>query len=280
MRVADSAVRSELARPGTIEQVIFACFSTDALEAYAAERMTLRQAPEAVGVRLWHNPRHHRALGVDMADLETGHLFSMRLRVGVGVLLGFISVGFIALYWMFPDLRDELTFAASVVAGAGTLYAAFYAAASVHSGVRRGRQARAFDLLQALNQQEALKVQTLCDSLLSTDDLAPKQLAERIESDLELRHAVTSVLAHFEDIAIAIQEDHADERILFRSLQRLVPLYWDKFAHYIKQQRQVTGSPVLYVEFESLAKAWAARRSLRSNESLENLIQVQPDRAV
>lgn len=41
-KVAVAAVRGALARPGTLEQVIFACFSADALEAYGAEGIQLR----------------------------------------------------------------------------------------------------------------------------------------------------------------------------------------------------------------------------------------------
>jgi len=42
-KVAVAAVRGERARAGTLDQVIFACFNKDALEAYAAEGVAVSQ---------------------------------------------------------------------------------------------------------------------------------------------------------------------------------------------------------------------------------------------
>jgi len=123
-------------------------------------------------------------------------------------------------------------------------------------------------LLAALNQPEATQVQALCDPILGSQTLSPDQIVKKIEEDPVLDHAVKYVLGHFEDISIAIQEDHAEEKILFRSLHRLVPLYWRELEEYVKRRREQAKDDVLYCEFEALAKKWTADRSIRTNEDL------------
>lgn len=203
-----------------------------------------------------------------MIGNNIGKLFSVKLRVTAGLAIAAVAAGLIIVYSAAPARREGLVYLALVLGGSAALYSALYAAVALHVTVRRDRQGRSFVLLAALNQPEATKVQALCDRFLGSSSLSPNDIVEEIKKDQSLDHAVKYVLGHFEDISIAIQEDHAEERILFRSLHRLVPLYWEKLGEYVIRQRKETGADVLYCEFETLAKKWDEGHSIRTGKDL------------
>lgn len=155
---------------------------------------------------------------------------------------------------------------ASIITAAITASAVIYAAASLHVTVHRDRQGRAFALLAELNSRDLYDALIHCIEL--TDSETPNTLLYRLNNDHGERHKVWLVLSHLEDIAIAIEEDHAEEQVLFRSLHRLVPRLWKAFCPFILAERRRLGGDTLFVELELMAKWWDQSESLRDHRYL------------
>jgi hypothetical protein len=193
-----------------------------------------------------------------------GEVLRVNLKITIAVVLAISVVTAIGAYLMAPLARQQISFICAVVGGAATVYAAYYAGASVRSTLEQKRRHNAFDILQTFLRVDTTSVRILIDQEIRDANMSPKQLYDKILGDHPLLAGVTALLGQFETVSIAVQEEYADEEVLFYALSFLVPWAFFGLRHYIAETRKVDDNPDLYIELEKLAHAWRERKSLLS----------------
>jgi hypothetical protein len=197
-----------------------------------------------------------------------GDFGSVRVRFTIGVVLIVLSIAFIVLYNKLPERRELITFAAAVVGGAGTVYSAYFTSASLRLSVQLTRDGNTFDLLKELNTVNVVRIRAKIRQKLPKTELTKTEMGEIISKDQVLLEDVLTLLGYFEDTSIAVKFDHVNERILYASLSFLVPDAYKSLRPFIDFRREKDKDETIFKEFEDLAQAWIAGRSLRTGRKL------------
>lgn len=109
-------------------------------------------------------------------------------------------------------------------------------------------------------------------------EISQDDLYNRILGDDELLGAITALLGWFEDISIAVQEHHADEKILYKSLSFLIPWANKNLAGYIEAERDRENGTAFYCEMRKLVDSWEDGRYLSTGEKVEIPVPQAKDR--
>lgn len=204
---------------------------------------------------------------------EIGLLGQSSVRVSIFGAIVFVAVLLIALFVMLPSRRAELQFAAVVIAGSATVYAAYHAASTLQINLHRDRQARAFAIVQSMNEQERASVRILIEGVASKR-LGAVELYTKITTDTDCLASVTSVLGHYDDAAIAIREGWVDELVIFKSLGFLIPWTYNNLREYINEERRRVNDRRLYMDVEALAESWKNNRLLSASTDVPKEYQL------
>ncbi len=196
-----------------------------------------------------------------------GHI-RVNIPVTVAVLIVLMATALIVSHILFPSVREHLKFGATVMAGAAAIYGAYYAGKSLRESLLRGKKKNSFEMLQVLNCIDMAKIRHLIENEISDKNISPNELYEKILAESDLLAAITTLLGLFEDMSIAIQQDYADEYILFLSLEHLVPWSYDGLIHYINECRRKHNNPRVYRELQKLANEWKENRSIVTRKPL------------
>src|SRR6185436_2071982 len=147
----------------------------------------------------------------------------VKLQITVALLLTVASAFVITLHWWTGDgkVPKELEFAIAVIGGAAAVYDGYYAAATLRSTAEQTRIKNSFDFLIELNEQGYFRNRVRIAAEL-TDDLPANKVHAKVISNPRLLNAVRTILASFEDLSVAIQAKHVDEKILFYSVRHTV----------------------------------------------------------
>ena len=205
-----------------------------------------------------------------MPKALSGYVVSVKITVAA--IVSTIAAALILLYVYYADttLKEQLEFSAAVLGGAALVYAGYYAGASLHVSMRESRRDRAFAIIQDLNSIDMAKTRRFIETKFKDrQSVTPADLYDRIMDDLELLGAITVLLGCFEDASIAIQENHADEKILYKSLCFLVPWANRELKDYIAEERNRGKGNDFYCEVQKLAAAWESGRYLSTNKEIE-----------
>lgn len=202
------------------------------------------------------------------SETEVGVLrrWSITMTAAAATILaaGAVIVG----YLFLPDHRETIIFISAVIGGASTVYAAYFAALALRLQVRRDKQSRSFAILEGLNAHDSAELRVFIEKEVLTASLSPQDLYGRIVDDSDCLSIVTAILGLFEDTSIAIQEDYADEKVLYRSLSFLVPWTFDSLRSYILEERRRTDTLDLYNEFQKLSTAWQGGHFLGTGDKI------------
>jgi len=96
---------------------------------------------------------------------------------------------------------------------------------------------------------------------LSTQDfIAAQKRATDAVLGIDVEHEVLNLLAHWENMALAIRYDLADEQAAYEMCGGMVVDYFnDVFATFVADRRREEGRPKLFRELESLIQSWEQR---------------------
>ena len=206
-------------------------------------------------------------------DIGTVRRFSV--RVTVALIVSVMVIAIFVLYAASPNLRGLVAFAAALVGGGATVYAAYYAASTLKINVVRDMQARSFAVLQTLNEHHPAEVRVFLEKEVIDKNLAAEQLYKKIVEDPKRLSAVSAVLGGYEDISIAIQEGFADEKCLYRSLSFLIPWTFHNLRAYVDEGRRISHNRGLYIEMERLSDSWKAGLFLSTGDVIPEEIQMR-----
>ena len=196
-----------------------------------------------------------------------GLLTSVTLRITVSLFLIILGIAFTALFWFYPDIRDELKFTAAIVGGLSGLYSAYYVGFSIRLNHRHNSVLRALEIAAKLDTVEKIRINTFLEN--EYKNVTPEQLSSKIREDLELVSAIRKLLNIFEDASIAVQKEVVDEETLLKSLATLVIMFRDKFKLFIESEREEYEDDRQYRELEALANAWIQEKSLVTGNKIE-----------
>ena len=199
---------------------------------------------------------------------DVGILGRISLRMSVAVATGVASLCVMVAFVFLPDKRDIIVFAAALIGGAATVYSAFYAAATLRIQVRRDKQARAFEMIGALNEHQVTRLRVFIEKNIDDKHLTAIGLYDKIVEDAECLSIISAVLGVYEDMAVAVQEHFVDEHVLHRSVAFLIPWTFARLRPYIEQERVRKGDTRLYIELERLAESWKNGKYLSDGKAI------------
>lgn len=179
------------------------------------------------------------------------------IAFSVSIMVIFIII-YLSPYWYTGkevNVDHLLTYVAVLAGVLATSFTAVYEAKSyqkVSDQVLLDKKQKAYDICEQWNSKDMREVRkdfrVVLDEMngLKDDDL----LALLKNYDLD----ISCIFGYFEQIALAIKNDLADEQVLYDQLKSAVVCNFDRFGVYIKD-RQV-GQPCLYEHSDALADRW------------------------
>lgn len=188
---------------------------------------------------------------------------AIRTVVSILVAIALLILAAVAI-WLFmtkPTDRETLKFAAATIGGSMAIFGAFFAFISASAGAAQTRRARSLEIIDQLNKLEMVEERFQLESdLTKVGDIYGHVTAD------PLKHArLTHLLGMFEDIAQAINLNVADERVLYDSLDFILPTAFKQYQSFIMAERNACGDPRLYKHLEDVVNAWNSQKSYRSN---------------
>jgi len=199
--------------------------------------------------------------GTSISDRkQPGILFKFSVAVPVAIALSVFALIVTIWYYLFPDHRTGISFLVALFGVLGVVYSGYYVATSLKESIYRDRLHRSFRFTQELNSCELAEIRIFIEKDVA-GGLKAAEFHDRVINKPQVHIAVNSLLGLFEDIAIAVQEEYADETTLYRSLSFMIPWCFQNFSPYIHEERRIFKDDKLFFEFEKVAGAWRENKS-------------------
>jgi hypothetical protein len=94
------------------------------------------------------------------------------------------------------------------------------------------------------------------DARIQLIEQAIEEREESLADTPNTKRSIVMVLDFIEEVCLAVNMSTADEEAVRRLWKTAIIQYWDLFGEWIKERRQKTNQPRLYVELESRANVW------------------------
>ena len=191
-----------------------------------------------------------------------------RIDLKVSGVVGLISVLLIILYTNKPDWRKNLEFIASTLtAGAAIASAIYFVRNSEHESKNREKELKIDRALALNNRWHQISQVNLNDEVLSfIAELQNKAdvdkytfIHEKFESkdkNVNLKQQIVLILNFFEELAIAVENEVVDEKIVFDSYKSIISRYYNLFSTWIVEIRRLGNNNRYYKSLESLYQKW------------------------
>lgn len=180
-------------------------------------------------------------------------------------LASFSFVLFIILVVWFvlvPAAREELIFSAAILAGLATFASMFYAIRAADIKYDQTVVQNSFDLIRTLNSRDVVELRHKLLIKFDHNKITKKEFYSKITSDEEIHTAVKFLLNLLDDVSIAVQVGHADEKIIHKALAFVLPWTFQTFTPYIEDLRVKQNDKRLLCEVEKLSDAWKQNKYL------------------
>jgi hypothetical protein len=182
---------------------------------------------------------------------------------GIGIILALLtyaySTGSVA-------CQDGIKFFLGATGAASAFLAAYFAGKAMNRSIKATegsaeieKMRLSYQILQTIDQSMSPETKTLISKEIdddSTQDTGNSDQYYRIKKDTALNQAVIHLLGAFEDMAIAIKHDIADEGFLKDSMIVMIETYFLGFRGYITGLRNDRKKQILYCELENLYNSW------------------------
>lgn len=191
-------------------------------------------------------------------------------KVTVALVILALSAALITVYFVFPLFRSHLVFIAAVIGGAGAIYGGYYTGLTVKQLRHQELKNRSFELVRRLDDIATISQRKRLESEIKVGGSSDQHVYSTIQGDKELLGIATMLLNYFEDLAIAVQEDFVDERIMFRSLRWIACSTNERLGPYVRELRRMQSTPTFYIQFDRLVKRWSEAKALSSEDALNH----------
>jgi Domain of unknown function (DUF4760) len=185
-------------------------------------------------------------------------------RVYIPIIL--LAVGMVISHWVFPSLRSTIEFAAAIIGALMAIFGALFFYVSLKNSQIQAQRRRSMEIIDQLNQYESIQRREVLKETLKR--LQNNNMVEKLKENTENYNTASQLLGIFEDIALMIKWDLADEWILYDSIGYMIPFYYDMLLPLIMQQRNECDDITIYERVEGLATCWKEIRSFRTGRHL------------
>ena len=178
----------------------------------------------------------------------------------------FILVSVVAYYFGFNGSPDypthELTKDIfSILSAEVAAIALVYTAVSINQTYEKEKKKYAGEFIKTFRSEEFTKYNIRLRDILKELSKAATQtekeeVLKKIKSEDEVIKSLGIVLNFFEEIAISIENDMADEAYLKNFFRGIVVGYFDGYRWLINERRKLNNEPYIYSKFETLANKW------------------------
>lgn len=200
---------------------------------------------------------------------EPGILLKVEFNFTLLALMLLMGAILVFCFFIFEQFRDQLTFISAVIGGLAAIWAGYYVALNIKITTERNKVHRGFEIIHRLDYLDAVRFRLFIEKGdIDPEKDAPEKIYNKINEDIDLQIAVTSILSMFENLSIAIQRGYADEVTVYLSTCVQVPYYYKKLSPYIRYIRDKYEDNTICIEFEKLARSWKSKKYLSSNENI------------
>ena len=190
--------------------------------------------------------------------------FTVNIKFSLGylVLVSLLTVGFVVgLTWLYAkadkDLRDIITYGSTLMGATAGLLLVLYTAENIRNSNRDKASAAASRFVQRWNDPEffALKKawRAISDEL---EGLTPEGRFNCLNDNAEKRVTAVEVFNFFEEMAIAVNMEFADEEIIERFFRDILLKYFDHYQYWIEQHRAARKFPSFCSELAEVVRKW------------------------
>jgi len=199
-----------------------------------------------------------------MSKDKPGVLFHIRFPVTVlGVIL-LLSLTLIVLYRFLPPFRSGIVFIGAVLAASATIYGAFFTAYNVRKGIEALEQSNrdkhvstACAFIERWNSPALREIKMEAWHIKDQiKDKSQEEVGAVLDADEKQRATLLAVLNFFEEIAISITVNGADEQVTKSFFRFLALEMFNSSYKWITYYRQKHNAPRIFVEYETLYNRW------------------------
>lgn len=125
---------------------------------------------------------------------------------------------------------------------------------------RRRQIEAAFHYMERWNNPQFYHVRSAFREILRVgmaETEGTRRVMDRLAADDSLRSNVMDVMNFFEEVAVAIDLQIADEELLRRVFRGILSSLWMTLEPFVNQRRTMLRNPRVFVECEALHKRWA-----------------------
>lgn len=187
------------------------------------------------------------------------------LYIGLGAT---VVITVLMILFVKADIRDYV----AIFTGGVVCTALFYNAMNLkfsHDAARiklefddnrlaHDKKIMAINICGEFHKPEMAKLAVQAKSLIKQfEGKKQDELVSFVESDVDARTGIISVLNFFEKIALSIKFDVADENILRDFYKGVFAWYWHKLYPFIMHRRRESNNNGVFVEFENMISRWS-----------------------
>ena len=170
-------------------------------------------------------------------------------------------------YKLLPQHRDPVVFLAAALAGAGAMGQLHAQILQNRDAVQHQRVVASFDYMKELGGEPFGQVRSKAgDALRAVKGKPAKEADEYLNAHPNDKEAVLTVFNKFEEIAIAVRTDYADEGVLCQYVSEPAVRYFQTLRPWLEYFRSTQGKGGAAEHYQWLYERWikgCPARSLR-----------------
>lgn len=196
------------------------------------------------------------------------------------VLAVLSSVGGLCLFLLIyaycaeeTELAKEIDFSVKAAFGSAALMSLLVAYQTLRLNIYKDQVKGAFEFLSRFDRPEEKKARNDLDALFSRVGALCEYLADEIPNDRvqgfiesiseEEKEVARTVMAFFEDVALAVRTGYASEAVMYRSLGPVSILYVNALRPYVEYIRKRDLDPLYFEDSMIMLRHWRRALSFR-----------------
>jgi hypothetical protein len=201
---------------------------------------------------------------------------------GWGISFALLGTALYAVYFFFgdPSVRDAIRFFLTLLASLVTVHAAISALHNYKDTIETDKISATLALLAKMEEPHFIHARSVVHEFEERSHKNSTSVDDRFQkflSDPELYKSIVTIAGYFEDMAIGVENDYYDEKVLYASVNFSVcrehdfldPIH-QKLKEYRKTLAQTSQTKSMADElcahFSRLAKAWQDKKSLATGK--------------
>ena len=190
-----------------------------------------------------------------------GWSLSFNLKIRYMLLYVVVVIGGVAALAYFysranSDLRQTITYGSSLLGATIAICALLYNAESIRLGNVAKKREAASRFIERWNHPSYVPLRTEARELMLSFETDKSKLVQFLQENVKARSLAVEQLNLFEEIAIAIILNTADEEILNTFFGYLMPRTFFDYKPWIDQHRTDRRAPEYWCNLEMIAKKW------------------------